>query len=78
MPYASPPTPPPEPTKSERDQLLSLLGPTPVEQDDLIRLSGLPTRTVIALLLEIDLAGKLVRDNGQLVSLLEQETEGSD
>jgi len=78
MPYASPPTPPPEPTKSEREQLLSLLGPTPVEQDELIRLSGLPTRTVIALLLEIDLAGRLVRDNGQLVSLLEQETEGTD
>lgn len=75
MPYASPPTPPPEPTRSEREHLCALLGPTPVEQDDLIRLSGLPARTVIALLLEIDLAGRLVRDSGQRVSLLEQETE---
>ena len=75
MPYASPPSPPHEPTKSEREHLLSLLGPTPVEQDELIRLSGLPARTVIALLLEIDLAGRLVRDNGQRISLLELEPE---
>lgn len=73
MPYATAKGPPPEPSKSERDQLLSLLGPTPMEQDELIRLSGLPTRTVIALLLEIDLAGRLIRDNGQRVSLLEHE-----
>lgn len=75
MPYASPPAPPPEPTRSEREHLFSLLGPTPVEQDELIRLSGLPARTVIALLLEIDLAGRLVRDNGQRVSLLEKTSE---
>ncbi len=78
MPYANPPSPPAEPTQSERATLLSLLGPTPVEQDELIRLSGLPTRTVIALLLEIDLAGRLVRDNGQRVSLLEDATEAID
>ncbi len=75
MPYTSPPSPPPEPTRSERENLLSLLGPTPIEQDELIRLSGLPARTVVALLLEIDLAGRLVRETGQRVSLLEQETE---
>ena len=78
MPYANPPSPPVEPTGSERATLLSLLGPTPVEQDELIRLSGLPTRTVIALLLEIHLAGRLVRDNGQRVSLMEDEPEGID
>ncbi len=75
MPYASPAKPPPEPTRSERDSLLSLLGPTPVEQDELIRLSGLPARIVIALLLEIDLAGRLIRDNGQRVSLIENISE---
>jgi DNA processing protein len=73
MPYTTAKGPPPEPSNSERDQLLSLLSPTPVEQDELIRLSGLPARTVIALLLEIDLAGRLIRDNGQRVSLLENE-----
>ena len=77
MPYASPPAPPPEPSTSERQHFYSLLGPTPVEQDELIRLSGLPARTVIALLLEIDLAGRLVRDNGQRVSLLEKTLEES-
>ncbi len=71
MPYATAPSPPAEPTQSERNQLMSLLGPTPVEQDELIRLSGLPTRTVVALLLEIDLAGRLSRDNGQRVSIIE-------
>ncbi|MCE8000296.1 MAG: DNA-protecting protein DprA [Rhodobiaceae bacterium] len=75
MPYASPQAPPPEPSNSERQHLYSLLGPTPVEQDELIRLSGLPARTVIALLLEADLAGRLVRESGQRVSFLEEQPE---
>lgn len=76
MPYAIAKGPPAEPTKSDRDRLLSLLGPTPVEQDELIRLSDLPARTVIALLLEFDLAGRLIRDPGQRVSLQDQILTG--
>lgn len=63
--------PPPEATKSERSKLFTLLGPVPVEIDFLIRESGLPARTVAALLLELDLSGRLRREPGQRVALLD-------
>lgn len=65
------PGPPPEATKSERDKLFTLLGPVPVEIDFLIRETGLPARTVAALLLELDLSGSLRREPGQKVALLD-------
>lgn len=74
-PYSPPQAPPPAPTATDREKLLSLLGPTPIEQDEIIRLAGLPARTVIALLLELDLAGRLHRDTGQRVSLMEEPEE---
>lgn len=72
IPYSSPQPSPMSPSDADRKQLISLLGPTGVEQDELIRLSGLPAQLVIALLLELDLAGRLVRDPGQRVSLLDE------
>ena len=72
IPYSSPKPSPLSPSDTDRKQLISLLGPTGVEQDELIRLSGLPTQLVIALLLELDIAGRLVRDTGQRVSLLDE------
>lgn len=72
IPYSSLKPSPMYPSDKDRNQLVSLLGPTGVEQDELIRLSGLPTQLVIALLLELDLAGRLVRDTGQRVSLLDE------
>lgn len=71
MPYQPAKVPPLSPSDADRQLLLSLLGPTAVEQDELIRLSGLPTQLVIAILLELDLAGRLVRDTGQRLSLLD-------
>ncbi len=59
-----------EPGDGERDRLVTLLGPTPVGIDDLIRLSGLPPAIVRTLLLELELAGKLERHGGGLVSLV--------
>jgi DNA processing protein len=47
-----------------------LLGPTPVPIDDLIRLSGGSPAVVRMVLLELDLAGRLERHGGALVSLL--------
>jgi DNA processing protein len=44
---------------------VGLLGPSPVSLDDLIRLSGISP----AVLLELELAGKLERHGGGLVSL---------
>jgi DNA processing protein len=60
---------PAEPDDSERGRLIEALGPTPVSVDEIIRFTGLPTRTVHVLLLELDLAGRIERHRGQLVSL---------
>jgi DNA processing protein len=59
-----------EPGDDMRDRLVTLLGPTPVGIDDLIRLSGLPPAIVRTLLLELELAGRLERHGGGLVSLV--------
>ncbi|MDQ2080094.1 DNA-processing protein DprA [Xanthobacteraceae bacterium Astr-EGSB] len=48
----------------------ALLGPSPVEIDDLIRLSGAPAAAVRITLLELELAGRLGRQAGGLVSLI--------
>jgi DNA processing protein len=64
------PSPGHEPNEDERARLIALLGPTPVGIDDLIRLSGLSPGTVRAVLLELELAGKLERHGGGLVSLM--------
>jgi DNA processing protein len=47
-----------------------LLGPTPVPIDDLIRLSASSPAIVRMVLLELDLAGRLERHGGALVSLV--------
>jgi DNA processing protein len=64
--------PPPagEPGAGERARIVSLLGPTPVTIDDLVRLSGSSPAIVRTILLELDLAGRLERHGGGLVSLL--------
>ena len=64
------PSPGREPTADERTRITTLLGPTPVGIDDLIRLSGLPPAIVRAVLLELELAGTLERHGGGLVSLV--------
>jgi DNA processing protein len=61
---------PSEPTNDQRNRLVALLGPTPVGIDDLIRLSGLPPAIVRSVLLELELAGRLERHGGGLVSLV--------
>ncbi len=59
-----------EPAVDERRRVVSLLGPTPVEIDDLIRLSGARAAVVRTVLLELELAGKLERQAGGRVALL--------
>jgi DNA processing protein len=51
-----------------RDDIASLLGPTPVAVDDLVRLSGASAATVRRVLLELELAGRIERHGGGLVS----------
>ncbi len=79
---AHPPEPPPnvvsapaavepgaEPDDSDRARIMEALGPTPVEIDEIIRFTGIPARTVLVVLLELDVAGRIERHSGQRVSL---------
>ncbi|MBV9559263.1 MAG: DNA-protecting protein DprA [Bradyrhizobium sp.] len=58
------------PDSSERARITGLLGPSPVSIDDLIRLADAPAASVRTVLLELELAGRLQRHGGGLVSLL--------
>jgi DNA processing protein len=59
-----------DPEAGERARIVGLLGPSPVSLDDLIRLAGAPASVVRTVLLELELAGKLERHGGGLVSLI--------
>ena len=53
-----------------RDRLLALLGPAPVNVDDLVRAMECPAAQVRALLFELEVAGRLTRYGGDLVALV--------
>jgi DNA processing protein len=57
------------PSENDRDAIVTALGPSPVEIDELIRHTGLPAQSVYLVLLELDLAGRLYRHPGGLISL---------
>jgi DNA processing protein len=59
-----------EPDASDRARIVSLLGPTPVLLDDLIRMAEASPAIVRTVLLELELAGRLERHGGGLVSLI--------
>jgi DNA processing protein len=59
-----------EPDDGARAQILALLGPAPVGLDDLVRLSGLGPATVRTVILELELAGRIERHSGALLSLI--------
>ena len=50
--------------------IFALLGPSPVSLDDLIRMAGTSPAIVRTVLLELELAGRLERHGGGLVSLI--------
>jgi DNA processing protein len=54
---------------AERERIIALLSPSPVEIDDLIRESRASPTAVIGVLLELELAGKIQRHPRQRVSL---------
>ena len=65
------PSPPlAEPGDDERSRIIELLGPTPVSIDDLVRLAGRSAAVVRIVLLELEVAGRLHRHGGGLVSLV--------
>jgi DNA processing protein len=59
-----------EPDASDRARIVSLLGPSPILLDDLIRMAGTSPAIVRTVLLELELAGRLERHGGGLVSLV--------
>ncbi len=59
-----------EPGAGERSRVVGLLSPAPVSVDDLIRLSKTSPRVVRIVLLELEIAGRLERHGGGLVSLI--------
>jgi DNA processing protein len=75
LPAREPPPEPPgphdvEPGENDRTRIISLLGPTPVALDDLVRLSGTKPAIVRTVLLELEIAGRLERHGGSFVSRL--------
>ncbi|GAC1620233.1 MAG: DNA-processing protein DprA [Bradyrhizobium sp.] len=59
-----------EPDAGDRARIVDLLGPTPILLDDLIRMAGTSPAIVRTVLLELELAGRLERHGGGLVSLI--------
>lgn len=59
-----------EPAADERRRIVALLGPTPVDVDDLIRLSGARPAVVRTVLLELEMAGRVERQAGGRVALI--------
>jgi DNA processing protein len=64
------PGPNADPEASERARIVGLLSPAPVSIDDLVRLSQTSPRVVRMVLLELEIAGRLERHGGGLVSLI--------
>lgn len=67
--YESSPRPAPQASDSVRNKIISALGPSPCEVDDIIRFAGVSPGEVQMVLLELDLAGRLERHGGNRVSL---------
>jgi DNA processing protein len=61
---------PEPPASGGRARIVALLGPTPMPVDDLVRLSGSSPAVVRVVLLELELAGRIERHGGALVSLV--------
>jgi DNA processing protein len=59
-----------EPGADDRSRIVSLLGPTPVSIDDLVRFAQTSPAVVRAVLLELEIAGRIDRHGAGLVSLL--------
>lgn len=57
-------------TDEERDVLVNALGPVPIDVDTLVRHTGVESGNAQLILLELDLAGRLIRYPGNQVALM--------
>ncbi len=60
-----------EPDMSDRARVVEALGPAPAPIDEIIRHTGLMPSTVMLVILELDLAGRIERHPGGQVSLID-------
>jgi DNA processing protein len=65
----NPPAAPPIPEDAALELLIEKLSPTPVPVDELVRQCHLSAASIATLLLELELAGRIERHPGNLVSL---------
>ena len=73
----APETPsPPYNAEGERARVLAVLGPAPVNIDELVRVTGLSVRVIQAAILELSLAGRIERHGQNLVSLIGDADSG--
>jgi len=63
------PSPLLEPAADDRARIIGLLGPSPLGLDDVIRMAGTSPAIVRTVILELELAGRLERHGGGLISL---------
>lgn len=66
----TPSSPSDDEIEAARDIILENLGPSPVSVDELIRATDLPPPVVLMALLELELAGRLERQQGHMVALI--------
>ncbi|MBI3700298.1 MAG: DNA-protecting protein DprA [Afipia sp.] len=59
-----------EPHADERARIVSLLGPSPISIDDLVRMSNSSAAVVRTILLELELAGRLERHGDGMVTMI--------
>jgi DNA processing protein len=52
------------------ERIIGLLGPSPISIDELVRAADMPAQAIRAILLELELDGRLERHGGNLVSLI--------
>lgn len=60
---------PPSVSDQERSAVFAALGPHPIDMDEVARATALSAREVRAIIMELDLAGRIERHGAQLVSL---------
>lgn len=59
-----------EPQANERARIVALLGPSPISLDDIVRMADTSAAVVRTVLLELELAGRLERHGGGMVTLV--------
>jgi len=62
-------TGPPAVSDRDRSSVTSALGPHPIDLDEVARATSLSARDVRAIVMELDLAGRIERHGAQLISL---------